>query len=383
MNLQSLRYCVISSIEERKAATAHARCGDDSANAHWRYASRAQLARSATCRTIVPVPGERDDRDARADAHRLRRRLDRRSAVFRRVGRIRLQRRHRALRHGDASRDARLATASRRRVDVAGDRVDRRRRGAAIPDAATRASTCRAIFRSARDSADRRPRALRPSRRSRRRAARSMNPHRARRTQPRDRDRRSRNRRRAAGSLRRGVRRRARACASLRERVDVRDDSAGAQTRDASSSDAASSIYTGQSRISGETIDAVLDAYRAPRAARAERARGKCARSPSEWPTRSRRATSTRSRRSSREQWMHQRSLHPAIPTPLIDEIIARGAKRPARSARKRSARRAADACCVIARDGSRATQVRRRRSRRSANCCPFTIDEHGVERCL
>lgn len=83
-------------------------------------------------------------------------------------------------------------------------------------------------------------------------------------------------------------------------------------------------IYTGQSRISGDTITAVLDAYR-----RRERtvlgALGQMKRLAGEMAT----ALGTGDLDSLGvlvdEHWTHQRSLHPAIPTPLIDEILARG----------------------------------------------------------
>ena len=82
-------------------------------------------------------------------------------------------------------------------------------------------------------------------------------------------------------------------------------------------------VYTGQSRISGDTITAVLEAYR-ERNARVLHALGRmkalaramadaiCENQLEElgelvW-----------------EQWQHQRSLHPSIPTPLIDSILAR-----------------------------------------------------------
>ncbi len=82
-------------------------------------------------------------------------------------------------------------------------------------------------------------------------------------------------------------------------------------------------VYTGQSRISGDTITAVLDAYR-NRDGRVLHALGRmkalahamadelCADDIDElgqlvW-----------------EHWQHQRSLHPSIPTPLIDAILER-----------------------------------------------------------
>lgn len=81
--------------------------------------------------------------------------------------------------------------------------------------------------------------------------------------------------------------------------------------------------YTGQSRISGDTITAVLDAYRR-RDARVLHALGRmkalahamadalCERDVDELG------------HLVGEHWQHQRSLHPSIPTPLIDAILDR-----------------------------------------------------------
>jgi len=80
-------------------------------------------------------------------------------------------------------------------------------------------------------------------------------------------------------------------------------------------------VYTGQSRISGDTIDAVLGAYRDRDAHVLESLAGMRAGAAA-----MARAMSDGSvdRLASlvAEQWTFQRSLHPAIPTPLIDEII-------------------------------------------------------------
>jgi len=82
-------------------------------------------------------------------------------------------------------------------------------------------------------------------------------------------------------------------------------------------------VFTGQSRISAETITAVLDAYRArePRVVRSlhrmkelamQMARAVAASSGDELGE------------LVREHWELQRSLHPGIPTPLIDDIVQR-----------------------------------------------------------
>jgi D-glycero-alpha-D-manno-heptose-7-phosphate kinase len=85
-------------------------------------------------------------------------------------------------------------------------------------------------------------------------------------------------------------------------------------------------VYTGESRLSGETIAAVLDAYRA----REPRVSGALAR------MRALAAEMAAALASGDvdalgvlvgEHWVHQRALHPAIPTPRIDAIVAAGAR--------------------------------------------------------
>jgi D-glycero-alpha-D-manno-heptose-7-phosphate kinase len=80
-------------------------------------------------------------------------------------------------------------------------------------------------------------------------------------------------------------------------------------------------VYTGESRISGDTIVAVLDAYRA-------RSRGVCdalaamARLARQMPAALADGDIDTLSALVDEQWHHQRTLHPAIPTPRIDQII-------------------------------------------------------------
>ena len=137
-------------------------------------------------------------------------------------------------------------------------------------------------------------------------------------------------------------------------------------------------IYTGKSRVSGETIDAVLGAYahREPRVMSALKGMRDNAEQM---------ATALASGDIDTlaalvaEQWRHQRSLHPAIPTPLIDEIIERGAKAGARGAK---ALGASGGGCVllIAREG-RDDDVRNAVAP-LGELLSFTVDEHGVRRC-
>jgi D-glycero-alpha-D-manno-heptose-7-phosphate kinase len=82
-------------------------------------------------------------------------------------------------------------------------------------------------------------------------------------------------------------------------------------------------VYTGQSRISGDTITAVLAAYesREPRVLGALRRMRELAR---EMATALERADIDAVGELLNEHWEFQRSLHPSIPTPRIDEIVSR-----------------------------------------------------------
>ncbi|MDB4906805.1 MAG: kinase [Gemmatimonadetes bacterium] len=82
-------------------------------------------------------------------------------------------------------------------------------------------------------------------------------------------------------------------------------------------------VYTGESRISGDTITAVLDAYEAkvPRVVSAlARMKGLAEEMASALAMG---AIDTLGALVG-EHWTHQRALHPAIPTPRIDEILDR-----------------------------------------------------------
>jgi len=81
--------------------------------------------------------------------------------------------------------------------------------------------------------------------------------------------------------------------------------------------------YTGQSRISGTTITAVLDAYRA-RTARVTAALARMRMLAEAMADALRRAALDDLGALVGEHWVHQRALHPAITTPLIDAIVER-----------------------------------------------------------
>jgi len=137
-------------------------------------------------------------------------------------------------------------------------------------------------------------------------------------------------------------------------------------------------IYTGKSRISGETINAVLGAYaaRKPRVLRAlERMR--------ETAEDMARALGSHDLDAVAdlvgEQWRHQRSLHPAIPTPLIDEIIDRATRAGAVGSKALGA--SGGGCVLVIAANDRADPVRDAISH-LGQILPFAIDQHGVQQC-
>ena len=84
-------------------------------------------------------------------------------------------------------------------------------------------------------------------------------------------------------------------------------------------------IYTNQSRISGETVTAVLAAYRAGER-RVLHALARMKTLALQMALSLERGDIDQLGMLVGEHWKHQRTLHPAIPTPRIDEIIASAA---------------------------------------------------------
>jgi D-glycero-alpha-D-manno-heptose-7-phosphate kinase len=82
-------------------------------------------------------------------------------------------------------------------------------------------------------------------------------------------------------------------------------------------------IYTGESRISGDTITAVLGAYEA-REPRVLAALGRMRGIAMDMASALERSDIDWVGHLLAEHWEHQRSLHPSIPTARIDEIVAR-----------------------------------------------------------
>ncbi len=133
-------------------------------------------------------------------------------------------------------------------------------------------------------------------------------------------------------------------------------------------------VYTGQSRISGDTITAVLDAYlaREPRVlhalGRMKSLAGSMAEALAVGDVDTVGALVG-------EHWAHQRALHPAITTPLIDRIIEAAA---AAGAIGGKALGASGGGCVLLVAGRGAEEGVRRAVASLATPLPFSIDQHG-----
>jgi len=135
-------------------------------------------------------------------------------------------------------------------------------------------------------------------------------------------------------------------------------------------------VYTGESRISGDTITAVLDAYRdGDRRVLHALARMKalaramadelCANDVDElgelvW-----------------EHWQHQRSLHPSIPTPLIDSILERAREAGARGGKALGA--SGGGCVLIIASDDGVDRVRDAVTELAPHILPIAIDEAGL----
>ena len=137
-------------------------------------------------------------------------------------------------------------------------------------------------------------------------------------------------------------------------------------------------IYTGKSRISGETIEAVLGAYRNRESrvlAALDRMRATAESMAGALAARDVDALADLVA----EQWRHQRSLHPAIPTSLIDEIIAQGAAAGAIGAKALGA--SGGGCVLLIAKRGMSDQVREAVTP-LGELLPFSVAERGVERC-
>jgi D-glycero-alpha-D-manno-heptose-7-phosphate kinase len=138
-------------------------------------------------------------------------------------------------------------------------------------------------------------------------------------------------------------------------------------------------IYTGQSRISSDTIEAVLGAYRAK-----ERPVLDALRRMKELARLM--AAALRGGniddlgRLVGEQWEHQRLLHPAIPTARIDQIVARAADAGAIGSKALGA--SGGGCVLVIAAADRCDAVRNAIAALGTPLS-FEIDECGATRCL
>ena len=135
-------------------------------------------------------------------------------------------------------------------------------------------------------------------------------------------------------------------------------------------------VYTGQSRISGNTITAVMDAYRArnPRVLGAlDRLRDLAGQMVDALESSDIDALG----RMVGEHWVHQRALDPAIPTPLIDAILADAA---AAGALGGKALGASGGGCVLAIAADGREEDVRRAMAASAEPITIRIAHHGFQ---
>ena len=134
--------------------------------------------------------------------------------------------------------------------------------------------------------------------------------------------------------------------------------------------------YTGQSRISGDTITAVLGAYRA-RDRRVLRALGRMkalARAMADelWAHDIDELGALVG-----EHWQHQRSLHPSIPTPLIDAILDRANAAGARGGKALGA--SGGGCVLVIAGEDNVHEVTAAVTQLAPHLVPVQIDEGGL----
>ena len=154
----------------------------------------------------------------------------------------------------------------------------------------------------------------------------------------------------------------------------VRRITMSATTRDALCARAVL-IYTGQSRISGDTITAVLGAYRKgdPTVVRALRRMREIAEAMADaLEAGDIDAVGTLMG----EHWRHQRSLHPSIPTERIDDIVLRAHEAGALGAKAMGASGGGCVLVVCAADGVDAV---RRAIQPLGELLDFRVDDGGV----
>ena len=133
--------------------------------------------------------------------------------------------------------------------------------------------------------------------------------------------------------------------------------------------------YTGQSRISGETITAVLDAYR-DREPHVTAALARMAQLAEEMVGALERGSLDDLAGLVAEHWEHQRALHPRITTPEIERVLE--AARRSGSLGGKALGASGGGCVVVIAAEDRAADVRDAVSR-VAQPLPFVVDREGV----
>ena len=135
-------------------------------------------------------------------------------------------------------------------------------------------------------------------------------------------------------------------------------------------------VYTGESRISGDTIIAVRNSY--------ERGDAKVVFALRRMKELAEQMASALARADVDglaglvgEHWAHQRSLHPAIPTPRIDAIVERARAAGARGAKALGASGGGCVLLLAPREGDAAVRAA---ASTLGQLLPFTIAAHGVE---
>jgi D-glycero-alpha-D-manno-heptose-7-phosphate kinase len=134
-------------------------------------------------------------------------------------------------------------------------------------------------------------------------------------------------------------------------------------------------IYTGESRISGDTITAVLGAYERgeTRVLVALRRMRELAEAMA---AALRRGDLEAVGEAMREHWQHQRTLHPSIPTPRIDDIISRAERAGALGAK---AMGASGGGCVLVLARADTTDSVRSAIGSLGDIIDFDIDDAGL----
>jgi D-glycero-alpha-D-manno-heptose-7-phosphate kinase len=135
-------------------------------------------------------------------------------------------------------------------------------------------------------------------------------------------------------------------------------------------------VYTGQSRISGDTITAVLGAYRA-RDRRVVHALGRMKALARAMADELHAGDIDELGQLVSEHWQHQRSLHPSIPTPLIDSILERASAAGARGGKALGA--SGGGCVLVIAGDDNVDAVRAAVVELAPQLIEFRIDESGL----